>query len=202
MYACEMKICCYSNVKYFIRIKFHIYQSTWLVVLFNYYIPPWLTMKTIADCVTTKTFHNVLLNHPKAKVYHRWKYKHLLWTTSGRIERIVAKWSARTWCKQQAWRAPFYVTSHPIVDNSWFANVQGYFMVGNQRVDKGAPFVLHTQYPAGLRCYRRMCTHANTWDGCSKIMSFVRTWQHLMGFKKWAHLHQRWQLLTFSRKLN
>jgi hypothetical protein len=26
MYVCEMQICCYNNVKYFARIKFHIYK--------------------------------------------------------------------------------------------------------------------------------------------------------------------------------
>ncbi len=26
MYACEMQICCYNRVKYFVGIKFHVYQ--------------------------------------------------------------------------------------------------------------------------------------------------------------------------------
>jgi hypothetical protein len=26
MYASEMEICCYSSVKYFVRIKFHLYH--------------------------------------------------------------------------------------------------------------------------------------------------------------------------------
>jgi hypothetical protein len=28
MYACEMKICCFNNVKYYAGIKFHLYQTT------------------------------------------------------------------------------------------------------------------------------------------------------------------------------
>jgi hypothetical protein len=27
MYACEMQICCYSSVKYYVGIKFHIYHT-------------------------------------------------------------------------------------------------------------------------------------------------------------------------------
>jgi hypothetical protein len=37
MYACEMQICCYKNVEYFARIKFHVYHLA--TILWGIFFP-------------------------------------------------------------------------------------------------------------------------------------------------------------------
>jgi hypothetical protein len=155
--------------------------STWLVLLFNYNIPPWHEKNFIMlslviprpDSVTNvniDTYFEPLVEELKSCGKMECMYMMQVMCMKNTIL-----------CYEPSYCGQFMICQHTRPFQGW-----------QPKCIEGAPFVLHTQYLTCLRHYKIMCTHANKGNGWSKIMSFVGTWHHLMGFKKWASLHQKW----------